>query len=76
MSRLGQTWMEAEKGRTILLSLQAEYCPTTELFAALDPGLPSLDQMDSAQDWLAGQDFWGMLFPEQSLFDPFMENQE
>ena len=73
MSRLGQTWTEAEKGRSILLSLQAEYHPTVELFGDLDTAaLPSSDQMGDTQDWLAGQDFWGMLFPEQSLFDPFV----
>lgn len=71
MERLGQTWMEAGKGRSILVSLQAEYCPNVEVLGNCDSTNAPTGQLDNAQDWLAGQDFWGMLFPEQSLFDPF-----
>jgi hypothetical protein len=68
MSRLSQTWSEAAKGRAILLSLQGEYHPVSGDFSQVDAtAFPTFNGMENTQDWLAGQDFWGLLFSEQPL---------
>lgn len=69
MDRLGSTWMEAAKGRDILVRLRSE-CE------AQDKGpSPSIDEQDMGSpngpedlnDWLASHDLWSLMTTDPAL---------
>jgi hypothetical protein len=65
MDRLGTTWMEAAKGRDILMALRAE-CQPQDGRNSVNDG--EADHQGSPQqdlnDWLASHDLWSLMTTE------------